>query len=253
MARTAYWSSGYMLRITTGSLGLRLFISFSTSRPPLPGMEMSSRTRSKSPPSALASASFPSAASSTTMTAELSARLCTSPLRTIAWSSAMRIFTILLYPLCPEKWLSLISELSEPLPNFYHTYDEIKGAGQSRLKQTAFVGHSKKGVCRSRPLFTNVVVDGGATAPSYLFRLLIYNLVRPHHVVVFVVKDVAMPQVACALRRVEGVEIDARLRLEERRAGRGPAHNDPHYLAGIRLGRILQTGLLGGRRLGIVE
>lgn len=72
-ALTAYCYSGCMLSIRTGSLGLRLFRSFSTSRPPLPGMEMSSRTRSKSPSSTLSSASLPSDYSSTTMSSGLSA------------------------------------------------------------------------------------------------------------------------------------------------------------------------------------
>jgi len=64
-----------------------------------------------------------------------------------------------------------------------------------------------------------------------------------------------MAQVAVALSRVKRIKVDTcdRLVRGERCAGRRPAHNDPHHLAGVRLGRVFQTGLFRGGWHGILE
>jgi len=97
-ARTAYCSSACMLRIRTGCFGCSALISLRTSRPLRPGMEMSSSTTSYSLFRIFARVSAPLAASSQTVMSPTSARICLSPSRTIAWSSATRIRIMISVP-----------------------------------------------------------------------------------------------------------------------------------------------------------
>src|SRR5436309_83871 len=84
-----------MLRTSTGSLGRDFLISFKTSRPPRPGMVISSTTTSHCSFQTLLSASWPVLASPKAPFLKSSARICLKPWRTAAWSSAIRVFMVL--------------------------------------------------------------------------------------------------------------------------------------------------------------
>src|SRR6266478_2439928 len=90
--RTANWSSGCMLRTSTGSLGLDRLISRNTSKPLLPGMVMSSTTTSHLSFQTRLRASWALRASANSARRSSSARIWRKPLRTTAWSSTRRIF-----------------------------------------------------------------------------------------------------------------------------------------------------------------
>ena len=72
-------------------------------------------------------------------------------------------------------------------------------------------------------------------APFSLCRrsCLFHDQVGPHHLIVFVVKDMTVPDIARALGRIERVEVKARMRPMYRRARRRPAHQEPQHFAGI--------------------
>ena len=77
---------------------------------------------------------------------------------------------------------------------------------------------------------------------------LVARDVRPHHLVVFVVEDVAVHHVGRALSRVEGVQVLAGLDGADGDGLRGPADGEPVDEAGERLDGVLPAGLVGVRR-----
>src|SRR5687767_14431933 len=92
-----------MLSTSTGNLGLAFLISFSTSRPLRPGIVISSTTTSHSCFQMESSTSCPLRASPKADFLNSSASICFKPCRTMAWSSAIRIFMFALIRLYPSR------------------------------------------------------------------------------------------------------------------------------------------------------
>src|SRR5260221_3127033 len=90
--RTANWSSGCMLKTSTGSLGRSRFTSCSISSPLRPGIVISSTSTSQCSFAIRISASVALRAWPNTAFLKWSARINFNPCRTTAWSSAKRIF-----------------------------------------------------------------------------------------------------------------------------------------------------------------
>src|SRR6266566_3310979 len=90
----ANWSSGCMLKTSTGTLVLAFLIPRKTSNPLRPGIVMSSTTTSHFSFQTRARASCALRASPKSARRNSSAKICRKPRRTTAWSSTISIFIV---------------------------------------------------------------------------------------------------------------------------------------------------------------
>src|SRR4030042_5694201 len=83
--------------------------------------------------------------------------------------------------------------------------------------------------------------------------MLPLDLVWPHHLIVRMIDDMALPDIARTLGRIEGVKVTSRSREKIRYACRRPARQEPRHLAWEGFCSVFPSGFLRGWRGGIAQ